>query len=310
MMTDCDAPSETTLLDQFEVISAMELLGRELDKLQFLLDPILPSVGLAMLAGPPKAGKSWFCLDIAQQLTDKGHEVYYIAAEDNLRRLQERLKQKAFKSPLKLKIHAGLSQSHPLPRGKDAITYIEEIYKKHKPTCIIIDTVASVLQPKASTKNYDVTVQEYEVLRQLATDLGITILVVHHTKKQTDYAQTPIEQILGSTGIPATVETIMVMENIVGKMDRSLFVTGKDVEQDELLLTWNGGGFDFHEDALTAKLGGSQKEILDYIKQNPECTQTQVVRSVKKNQGRVSKLISQLLEQGLITKRGKNYTAQ
>jgi len=309
-MTDCDAPSETALLDQFEVTSAMELLGRELDELQFLLDPILPSVGLAMLAGPPKAGKSWFCLDIAQQLTDEGNEVYYIAAEDNSRRLKERLEQKAFKFPQNLKIHAGLSQPHPVPRGKDAITYIEEIYKKHKPNCIIIDTVASVLQPTASTKNYDVTVQEYEVLRQLATDLGIAILLVHHTKKQTDYAQTPIEQILGSTGISATVETLMIMQNIIGKMDRSLFVTGKDVEQDEFLLTWNGGGFDFHEDALTAKLGGSQKEVLDYIKQNPECTQTQVVRSLKKNQGRVSKLISQLREQGLITKRGKSYTAQ
>ncbi len=263
-----------------------------------------------MLAGPPKAGKSWFCLDIAQQLTDEGHEVYYIAAEDNSRRLKERLEQKAFKFPQNLKIHAGLSQPHPVPRGKDAITYIEEIYKKYKPNCIIVDTVASVLKPTANTKNYDVTVQEYEALRQLAANLGIAILVVHHTKKQTDYTQTPIEQILGSTGISATVETLMIMQNISGKMDRSLFVSGKDVEQDEFLLTWNGGGFDLHEDVLTAKLGGAQKEVLDYIKQNPECTQTQVVRSLEKDQGRISRIISQLRGQGLITKRGKRYTAQ
>tara|TARA_B110000008_G_scaffold16961_1_gene15822 strand:+ start:438 stop:1367 length:930 start_codon:yes stop_codon:yes gene_type:complete len=309
-MTDFDALSETALLDQFEVTSAMELLGQEIDELQFLLDPILPSIGLAMLAGPPKAGKSWFCLDIAQQLTDEGHEVYYIAAEDNSRRLKERLEQKAFKFPQNLKIHAGLSQPHPVPRGKDAITYIEEIYKKYKPNCIIVDTVASVLKPTANTKNYDVTVQEYEALRQLAANLGIAILVVHHTKKQTDYTQTPIEQILGSTGISATVETLMIMQNISGKRDRSLFVTGKDVEQDEFLLKWNGGGFDLHEDVLTAKLGGAQKEVLDYIKQNPECTQKQVVCGIKKGQGRVSKLINQLLEKNLITIKGKHYTAQ
>ena len=309
-MTDYDKPRETALLDEFEVISAMELLGQEFDELQFLLDPILPAVGLAMLAGPPKAGKSWFCLDIAQQLTDEGHEVYYIAAEDNSRRLKERLQQKTFKFPLKLKIHAGLSQTHPVPRGEDAITYIEEIYKKHKPSCIMIDTVASVLKPSANTKNYDVTVREYEAIRQLATCLGIAILVVHHTKKQTDFIQTPIERILGSTGIPATVETLLVMQNINGSMDRSIFVTGKDVEQDEFLLTWNGGGFEFHEDAITAKLGGSQREILDFIKQNPECSQTQIVQGLEKDQGRVSKIISQLREQGLITKRGKTYTAQ
>jgi archaellum biogenesis ATPase FlaH len=309
-MTESDAPSKTSLLDQFEVTSAKELLSRKLNELQFIFDPILPSIGLAMLAGPPKAGKSWFCLDIAQKLTDEGHEVYYIAAEDNLRRLKERLQHKTFKFPLKLKIHAGLSQNHPVPRGKDAIRYIEEVYKIHKPNCIIVDTVASVLQPTANTKNYDVTVQEYEALRQLATNLGIVILVVHHTKKQTDYTQTPIEQILGSTGISATVETLMIMQNVNGSMDRSIFVTGKDVEQDEFVLTWNGSGFEFHEDAMTAKLGKSQKEILDYIKQNPECSQTQVVLGLKKDQGRVSKIISQFCEQGLVTKKGKTYTAQ
>lgn len=307
-MTDGREPSGKALLEQFQVTSALDLLGKEFDELEFLLDPILPSVGLAMLAGPPKAGKSWFCLDIAQKLTDEGCDVYYIAAEDNLRRLKGRLQQKKFKFPLKLKIHAGLSQSHPVPRGRNAIKYIEEIYREHKPQCIMIDTVASVLQPTANTKNYDITVQEYEALRKLATDLGIAILVVHHTKKQTDYAQTPIEQILGSTGISATVETLMIMRNITGKMDRSLFLTGKDVEQDEFLLTWNGGGFDFHEDAATARLGDAQTEVLDYIKKNPECAQMQVVHALGKDQGRVSRIISQLLEQSLIVKKGKSYS--
>lgn len=183
-MTDGREPSRKALLEQFQVTSAFDLLGKEFDELQFLLDPILPSVGLAMLAGPPKAGKSWFCLDIAQKLTDDGCDVYYIAAEDNSRRIKGRLQQKKFKFPLRLKIHAGLSQSHPVPRGRDAIRYIEEIYEKHKPDCIMIDTVASVLQPTANIKNYDVTVQEYETLRKLATDLGIAILVVHHKKNK------------------------------------------------------------------------------------------------------------------------------
>ena len=49
---------------------------------------------------------------------------------------------------------------------------------------------------------------------------------MHHTKKKTEVSQSPLEQILGSTGITATVETILVMENVVGKKDRKLHVNG------------------------------------------------------------------------------------
>ena len=81
-----------------------------------------------MLAGQPKTGKSWFCLDIAQVLTDEGSSVFYIAAEDNERRLQSRLKAKSFSNPQNLKLHAGLSQEQPIPRGSDALTYLRELH--------------------------------------------------------------------------------------------------------------------------------------------------------------------------------------
>ena len=45
------------------------------------------------------------------------------------------------------------------------------------------------------------------------------------------------------------------MENIVGKKDRKLHVTGKDVEQNEFYLAWNDAGYDFCEDAEVAGLG-------------------------------------------------------
>ena len=179
-----------------------------------------------------------------------------------------------------------------------------------RPSCIIIDNVASVLNPSASNKNYDVTVGEYEALRKLASELKIAILVVHHTKKKSEVNQSPLEQVLGSTGITATVETIMVMETVVGGKDRKLHLTGKDVEQDEFYLRWNGHGYDFEEDAAQASLGPTQKEVLHYIKQNPRSTQKGVVVGLGKDQGQISKILDHLIECDLAIKIGEGYAAK
>lgn len=147
MDTD-DGNGKTVFLQKFVSTNAAELVEKEFEELHFLFDPILPSVGLAMLAGQPKIGKSWFCMDIAQVLTDEGSSVFYIAAEDNERRLQSRLKAKSFSNLQNLKLHAGLSQKQPIPRGSDALTYLRELHDAFKPDCIIIDTVSSILNPK------------------------------------------------------------------------------------------------------------------------------------------------------------------
>lgn len=309
--TAAQAPrkAENQFIDKFKIMDASELSDMQFKPLTFLCKNTLPSVGLAMLGGPPKAGKSWQVLCMAKEMVNTGHSVFYIAAEDNHRRLKDRITQVFFDPPKRLYVHAGLSQDHPIPRGSDALTYLREIHTKLRPSCIIIDTISSILNPSSNNKNYDVTVGEYEALRKLAAELKIAILVVHHTKKKSEISQSPLEQILGSTGITATVETIMVMENVIGSKDRKLHLTGKDVEQDEFYLRWNGYGFDFEEDAVEASLGPTQKTVLEFVKQNPRSTQKGIVLGTEKDQGQVSKILDQLLEYDLIFKIGSGFAA-
>ena len=59
------------------------------------------------------------------------------------------------------------------------------------------------------------------------------------------------------------------MENIIGKKDRKLQVTGKDVEQSEFYLAWNIAGYDFCEDAEVAGLGSVQRDVYELIEQYP-----------------------------------------
>jgi len=133
---------------------------------------------------------------------------------------------------------------------------------------------------------------------------------VHHTKKKTEVSQSPLEQILGSTGITATVETILVMENVVGKKDRKLHVNGKDVDQNEFYLAWNGAGFRFCEDAEVASLGPAQFEVLELIKKNPRVPQAKIVSLTGKDQGQISKILNGLQERDLVSRIEQTYIAK
>ena len=49
--------------------------------------------------------------------------------------------------------------------------------------------------------------------------------------------------ILGSTGISATVETIMVLQRQKGTQDINMLLTGKDIEEQELTYKWSAQGY-------------------------------------------------------------------
>ena len=80
-------------------------------------------------------------------------------------------------------------------------------------------------------------------------------------------------------------------------------VTGKDVEQAEKHLAWNGHGFDISDDIREAKLGATQKLVLELIREYPRCTQKYIVDTIGKDQGQVAKAINRLIELGLIVKK-------
>lgn len=71
-----------------------------------------------MLAGPPKAEKSWQFLCMAKHMLKAGTPNFYIVAEDNNRRLQGRINSVFITPPEGLICHAGLSQDEAIPRAK------------------------------------------------------------------------------------------------------------------------------------------------------------------------------------------------
>ena len=99
----------------------------------------------------------------------------------------------------------------------------------------------------------------------------------------------PLEKVIGSIVITGTAETILVMEQQTGTKDCKLNVTGKDVEQCDKYLSWNGHGFNIDDDVNEAQLGPFQRLVLMLIRETPRCLQKSIVDRTGKDQSQVSK---------------------
>lgn len=295
----------------YNIISALDLSNKTFAPVDWLISPLLPRPSLTMLAGPPKVGKSWLCLFCALQVAEAGHEVVYIASEDNDRRLKDRLVAVNPFPPDGIHFLAGLSCEKPLPKGDAALEFIKALKAKFpRLKCLVVDTLAAIRRqfPNKSTKEeYALAEEEFSALRRLAHELEISIIVVHHTRKSTDSEASPVESILGSQGIAATVETIMVMKQESGSQNVGLYVTGKDVEQQELVLPWQSPGFGWPKEMTEARLGTFQHKCLEFIRGHPRCMQGAIIAEFSCDKGQVSTAVNKLVERGLVTKHEGGY---
>lgn len=291
----------------YTIMSAQELSAKIFPPIDWLIPKLLPKPALTMLAGPPKVGKSWLCFFFALQVAEAGHEVVYLASEDNDCRLQSRLSALCPFPPPDIHFIAGLSCEQPLPKGQAAHAFIRALKAKYPAMkCLVVDTLASIrAAPSSKTKKdeYTLSEEEFSGLRKLAHDLDLSIILVHHTRKAKEGDASPVETILGSQGIAATVETIMVMKPEIGSQDVGLYITGKDVEQQELVLPWQSPGFGWPQDMVEGRLGTFQQKCLEYIRAHPRCTQAAIVEHLSCDKGQLSAAVNKMITSGLISRR-------
>ena len=120
-----------------KTITAGALLATPIPPVKWIIPGLLPA-GVAIFAGPSKAGKSWLtlwlCLQISQGKSVWGREteprtVLYFSLEDTLGRLQERLYQLV---DSKQEIGKLILKIDSLPADKKATFSTEEIFLMRK----------------------------------------------------------------------------------------------------------------------------------------------------------------------------------
>ncbi len=220
------------------VIDGETLLDTRLPKRSFCIDTLLPE-GISMLGGAPKIGKSWMVLDFGVRiakgesiwnLSTKQGTVLYLALEDSLSRIQERLCKLTDDVPSKLfftTVAGTLSD--------DLCFQIEQFISEHTDTVLVIIDTFQLVRIGGVDTSYANDYSEVQILKALADKLHISLLLVHHLRKQGD--NDPVNKLSGTTGISGAMDAVFILD--VSKRHArgaTLFCTGRDIESREIEL--------------------------------------------------------------------------
>ncbi len=70
-------------------------------------------------------------------------------------------------------------------------------------------------------------------LKRLSDTYHVSILAIHHLRKTA--SNDVLDEIIGSTGLTGAVDGAMILKRDRGQNEATLFVTGRDVEQEQQL---------------------------------------------------------------------------
>ncbi|HYH69401.1 MAG TPA: AAA family ATPase [Urbifossiella sp.] len=242
------AAAAAPLLPPDEGISCTDLLSLDLPEPRYIVPGLLPE-GLTIFAARPKQGKSWKALQIALAvgggysgllgtLTPAAGAVLYLGLEDTRRRLKKRvlklLTGRGWAPPRNVEFRTA---SH---RGAVGVAHIEEWLKAHPDArLVVVDTLQKFRPPQKGGKG-DTYADDYETMGQLKTladRYAVAILVIHHSRKSP--AENPFDEVSGTLGITGAADSIFVLERKHEEEEASLYVTGRDVEEETLTLRFD-----------------------------------------------------------------------
>lgn len=226
-------------------ISLKDLLEMDIDPPHTVVENMLCQ-GLTILAGAPKVGKSWLCLDLCISICNgksflglKTNKCgcLYLALEDSEYRLQERAKKvlkagDAIPKDFRLKLLAS-------PLNEGLLEELQEELKENPNTkLIIIDTLQKIRgTPNKADTMYGYDYKEMSKIKSFADEHKICIVVIHHLKKGNE--SDTFDKINGSTGLRGAVDTTIVLEKMKDKKEVVFSIEGRDVESNEKLLLFN-----------------------------------------------------------------------
>ncbi len=300
--------------------SLQELLARELPPVRWAIPDILPE-GLNLLAGKPKQGKSWLALSVSLAIAAGGYalgkqpvtqgQVLYLALEDNERRLQSRARQLLASMT---SVPNGIEFELRWPRlDQGGLKYLEEYLQSHPEVrLVVIDTWAKV-SPCSKGRQRSQYEEDYEALtplKHLADAYRVSILAVHHLRKLV--ADDVLDEISGSIGMTGAVDGALILKRERGQSEAMLYVTGRDIEQDQQLAlvfdrttaTWTLAG-DVEEFRRTKE----RQAIIDVLtEQLPGgMTPRQIAEALDKNYHTTRSLLRKMEDAGEIRHTNNQY---
>jgi hypothetical protein len=241
--------------------------------------PGIIAEGVTVLAGAPKAGKSWLALGLGLACATGGKALgaiavdagpaLYLALEDTGRRLQTRLRLVLGPDPAPHSLTLA-TQCPALPSGGDA--YIAAWLDRNRAArLVVIDVLARIRGPVSrDLPAYDADYRAVCRAKAIADHYGVPFVIVHHTRKAT--AADFLDEVSGTQGVAGAADSVAVLKRVRGKADAILHITGRDVEEAEHALAFapDIGAWQLSDTpAAELALGDTRAAILIYVREHP-----------------------------------------
>ncbi|MCL2579216.1 MAG: helicase RepA family protein [Oscillospiraceae bacterium] len=229
---------ETKPSTQLDTINAKTLLDMDVPPTHYIISDLLP-VGLHLLAGSPKIGKSWLALWLCNQIA-AGENVWqsetkqcptlYLSLEDTMDRLHLRLSS----------ITEDGSSDSWFATNADTGSLVEQleafIAAHPEVGLIVIDTLAHVRDN--ATSSYMSDYEEMRRFKDLADKHRLALVLVHHLRKDSD--SDPVNMVSGTSGLVGAVDGIYILQKARRANNEAvLHITGRDVSDTQLCLEFD-----------------------------------------------------------------------
>lgn len=292
-------------------VNGLDLIQTTFAEPTWLIEGLLP-VGLAILAGPPKRGKSWMALEMALAICAGGYflgrkarqgRVLYCALEDSPRRLKDRLLKQGWTEEALANLDIAFARDfyETLGRnGQDAALLLAAKIEASDYALVVIDTVARAFGVRDWNDAALVTAV-LGPIQEAAIRTGKGVLAVDHHNKGRGLDADPVLDVSGSIEKVGVADTILGLYKESGKPGAKLWVIGKDVDEQTLHLRFDPLAGCWVEVEPGDGLTDTQRQTIEVIRTfEGGATLTEIAEATGRNKGNVSKELQKLLERGFI----------
>ena len=114
---------------------------------------------------------------------------------------------------------------------------VRQFVSEHPNTVLVAINTFQMVRGNETDISYANDYQEIRQMKELADELGISLLLVHHLRKQGD--SDPLNKLSGTTGISGAVDAVFVLDKSKRSQSAAtLICTGRDIEYRELELNF------------------------------------------------------------------------
>ena len=251
--------------EPLETVDANWLIQQPRTEPLWIVEGLIP-MGLHLLTGAPKIGKSWLALELALCVSSgrpfwgyatRRCSVLYLALEDTLSRIQGRIWK--LSDTASERLYFALNS---LGVADGLMDQLGDFVESHGETgLVIIDTLQKVRTPSRDNA-YAADYNDVSVLKSFADAHELAVLVVHHTRKMGD--ADVFNTVSGTTGITGSADStfVLALQSRCSE-NATLSVTGRDIEFQELKLRRNDCQWELIEKTSLEEL--EEREVPDCV---------------------------------------------